>query len=818
MSGLTARLGFWNNLPLKWKMPLQIAVPTIFIALAASVMSFLQASHSLEVQRDAAYDYLIDAKVESLEVWWESVGADISILAEGQDVREAVETFTQGWEDLGGDQGSYLRDAYIESNPHPLGSKDALADAGDGTNWTGHHVRFHEGFQKFQQDRGYYDLFLFDTKGNLIYSVFKEADFATNFENGEYAQSGLGVVYQQAVKGTRGARYFSDFEPYAPSAGAPAKFVASPVMDKNGNLIGVVALQIPVEDAIARILSDASLLGETGLVYIIDDAGRALSTSPKDNGHKMFDMLPELPYIVEARSGVDVAATAEVGLSGNPIITRSGQITSEGTGWNVLLEQDLAEANAERNELLMMTLAQLGATLALVAVISFLVARLLTGRISKLSEGVTRISGEDYETAVDGVEAGDELGSISRSLDDLKVTLADGKEARLARERHAEEQTKVVERLASGLQLLAKGNLGCQIREDLGSEYERLRRNFNETVDSLGVIIGELRMNAEAIDDDARTLSEGADSLSNRTENQAATLEQTAAAMEEITSTVSSTAEGAQEIVGAIRNAREQAERGEEVRDRAVRAMGEIEKSSGQISQIIQVMEDIAFQTNLLSLNAGVEAARAGEVGRGFAVVASEVRALAQRSSDSASEIRNLILNSNSNVSNGVELVSEMGEAIEAIRHRVIGVSEQVGNIAAGASEQSTGLAEINNGITMLDQVTQENAAMVGESAAAGRALQEKAGTLRSLVSRFQTDETAEANLKAAPTVSAQPDVLAGGDLANDHADTSSLGWDTEDARPTVAEQPKEDPTPETTPAPAPRKAAAGGGTIWQDF
>lgn len=365
---------------------------------------------------------------------------------------------------------------------------------------------------------------------------------------------------------------------------------------------------------------------------------------------------------------------------------------------------------------------------------------------------------------------------------------------------------------------MAKGNLGCQIREDLGSEYERLRRNFNETVDSLGVIIGELRMNAEAIDDDARTLSEGADSLSNRTENQAATLEQTAAAMEEITSTVSSTADGAQEIVGAIRNAQEQAERGEEVRDRAVRAMGEIEKSSGQISQIIQVMEDIAFQTNLLSLNAGVEAARAGEVGRGFAVVASEVRALAQRSSDSASEIRNLILNSNSNVSNGVELVSEMGEAIEAIRHRVIGVSEQVGNIAAGASEQSTGLAEINNGITMLDQVTQENAAMVGESAAAGRALQEKAGTLRSLVSRFQTDETAEANLKAAPTVSAQPDVLAGGDLANDHADTSSLGWDTEDARPTVAEQPKEDPTPETTPAPAPRKAAAGGGTIWQDF
>lgn len=736
---LQTLLTSWRNLPLKRKMPIQIALPTILITLAASAIGFWQATTALEHQRDAAYDYLIYAKIERLEAWLESVDDDVKILSQSKDVIEGIEAFSAAWDSISSAPQQYLTKAYVSSNPHPVGSKDALNDAGDGSAWSSEHASFHAGFRTVQQDRGYYDLFLFDTKGNLVYSVFKEADFATNFVDGKYAQSELGKVYRDALKGADGTRFLSKFAPYAPSAGAPAKFVASPVYDNSGQRIGVIALQIPVDQAIAEVLSNASLLGETGFMYIVDDRGRALSSSPKDGGHAIFDQLPELPHILDARKHKPIARVEDQGLLGNPIITRTGSILGEGIQWNVILEQDLAEANAERTQLLSTTIAQVAATLALVLLISFLIARLLTSRIGKLSDSVERLSAEDYETSIEGTAVKDELGTISKRLDELKVTLSDGKEAQLTSERQAEQQAVVVTKLASSLQLLAEGDLDCKIDEDLGEDYKLLIDNFNGTVGSLSEIVAELRVDAESIDEDAKHLNKSADSLSSRTENQAATLEQTAAAMEEITNSVASNADGAKEIVVAVNEAREQAKRGKEVRDRTMSAMSEIEKSSGQISQIIAVIEDIAFQTNLLSLNAGVEAARAGNAGQGFAVVASEVRGLAQRSSESAGEIKNLISGSTKNVDRGAELVGEMGRAMDEILGQIDDVTNRVKTIASSASEQAEGITEINSGIALLDKVTQENAAMVGESAQSSQALQDKAGQLRSVVNRFRS-------------------------------------------------------------------------------
>lgn len=800
----------WKRLTLRWKMPIMIALPTLAIVLAVSIIGYFEATASLDKQRDHALSFVLEEKVNEVNHWLENIETDISILTQSHSVQEAIEAFTKGWNGLkskGGPEAT-LTQLYINDNPNPAGQKDMLYDAKDGSDWSRSHVVYHPGLRAMQVEAEYYDLFLFDLEGNLIYSVFKEADFATNFKSGEYASSGLGEAFRKAAASDQGVLSFSKFDAYAPSAGNPAKFVASAVFDSDGNRIGVVALQINI-DKIVDIFGRAQILGETGLIYVVGTDGRALSSSPREGGHGILDMLPELPYLMDVRAGEEFSRTGIIGLSGEPVLVRSVSLMKDDTNWHYVLEQDLYEARAEVRALLQVTVLQTLLVAAMVLALSFWVARLLTTRIGALSKSVAQLADGDYDSPVAQTKTGDEIGDIARTLEGFKTDLSDARSQRAKQDAASEEQRRVMTALETALTKLADGDLGCQLHDPMAPQYENLRANFNASVDALAATIGELRTNAELIDADAEAMNAGVDSLSARTENQAATLEQTAAAMEEITASVTSTADGARDIVVAVGMAQDQARRGEEVRGRAMHAMGVIENSSKQIAQIIQVMEDIAFQTNLLALNAGVEAARAGEVGRGFAVVASEVRALAQRSSDSASEIRTLIISSSENVSNGVQLVSEMGGAIEEILQEVSSVTERVENIASGATEQATGLTEINNGITMLDQVTQQNAAMVNESAASSQALQSKATGLRRLVERFHLGDVPTGTFEQfdAPRAGAQNSV---------HSDTTSLGWSDADLMAIDEPAPANNPAP--LPKPKPRKAVGGKGSVWEEF
>ena len=328
--------------------------------------------------------------------------------------------------------------------------------------------------------------------------------------------------------------------------------------------------------------------------------------------------------------------------------------------------------------------------------------------------------------------------------------------AEAERDRDAASQEGVVNALKIGLRKLADGDLTATIAQPFEAQYEQLRSNFNQAVHALHAAMEAVVQNAESIRNEAGEITNAADDLARRTERQASTLEETAAALDELTSSVKSAAEGADDASNMAREAQGKAETGGEVARRAVDAMDAIKASSQEISKITGVIDDIAFQTNLLALNAGVEAARAGEAGRGFAVVATEVRALAQRSSEAAREINELISASGQQVRSGVDLVNQTGDALSQIVGGVSDISDRVATIAASAREQSAGLHEINTAVNDLDQVTQQNAAMFEETTAASHALTSEATSLVSASERFKLNGSARKPATPAPAPAAE--------------------------------------------------------------
>jgi methyl-accepting chemotaxis protein len=387
-----------------------------------------------------------------------------------------------------------------------------------------------------------------------------------------------------------------------------------------------------------------------------------------------------------------------------------------------------------------------------------IVYRRVTGPMIALAHTMLRLAERDFAVHVPGKQRADELGSMARAVEAFRENglavqrleadatqqrhLADQAQAQRAAEqaRRTEEQQAVVGALGQGLARLAEGDLTCLLPTAFPAGYEKLREDFNAAVTGLHDTVSLIASHTATIAQSTQEIAGASDDISRRIEQQAAGLEQTAAALQELTGTVQRTAEGSREARLVATAASSDAEQSGKIVQDAVAAMAAIENSAQQISQIIGVIDEIAFQTNLLALNAGVEAARAGESGRGFAVVATEVRALAQRSADAAKEIKRLIAVSDREVRSGVSLVGETGQALTRILSQVTAISRVIGEIASSAQQQATGLVEVNTAVAEMDQVTQSNAAMVEKTTAATHLLSRETTELRQASQRFRID------------------------------------------------------------------------------
>ncbi|MGO7136451.1 methyl-accepting chemotaxis protein [Rhizobium leguminosarum] len=378
----------------------------------------------------------------------------------------------------------------------------------------------------------------------------------------------------------------------------------------------------------------------------------------------------------------------------------------------------------------------------------------ITGAMGKLADG-------DTGSAIPMLGRQDEIGAMAAAVEVFREAAISNRrlegEAHATRERQETERATIQKRtemeaeqlrfasdnLGAGLKRLAAGDLAFQLTETFAPDFEPLRHDFNQSVRQLGTALSAIVDSIATMDNGTREIASGAQDLAKRTEQQAAALEETAAALDQITANVGSSTKLTEEARAVATQANQSATKSAEVVSHAVEAMRRIEESSQQISNIIGVIDEIAFQTNLLALNAGVEAARAGDAGKGFAVVAQEVRELAQRSAQAAKEIKGLIRNSSTEVESGVKLVRNTGEALTVIGGFIGEVNSHMNAIAVSAKEQSTGLAEINTAVNSMDQGTQQNAAMVEESTAAAASLAEEAAKLRNLVAGFKLDGAA---------------------------------------------------------------------------
>jgi methyl-accepting chemotaxis protein len=982
------------SLSIRVKLPLIMVFLTVAAVATMGTVSYLGSRAALSEEARDRIAALSEMRATTVATLFQRIDEDLVLTAAHPATREALQEFTAAFNALP-DAETELQKAYIDANPHPLGQKDKLLAAATGTPYDTVHARHHAHFDRHQNTYGYYDVFLLDARGNLVYSVFKERDYATNMLMGPWRDTGLARVVAAALaNGPEAPSAFDDFTPYAPSFDAPASFIARPVFDDDGRVLGVLAYQMPV-DAINAIVRARTGLGETGDAFLVGADGLLRTDSLRSEENDILTARVESPVVAGALLGE--VASGEESASGEEALYIAHPISFLGTNWAVVVKQDLAELNAPLAHLSRSFAVNGLIVLAAALVVSILVARNLSHPISALGITMQAVAERDFGTAIPATSRGDEIGMMARSLARFRDSLLEGvaaareaafkgagfdvcgapmlvtdrdlriiysndamsrmvaqrtadfrsvvsgfdgstligrsidifpfpggpmgeriaageslpirekirigeaylgllldivrdREGRhigyvaewrdqtfqmqnevvlmaldarqcrvefrldgtvksandvfrnllelsdddLARARAAEtiiedagregtasiwdaaragravsgvfrvrrggkehlvegsvnpmpdergqtagylfmgadvtedrqrmvaaeerraamsaEQRRVVEALGAALGRLAEGDVTARIDAKFAEDYEALRRDFNEALQSLEAALAEIVSNADLIRSEASQISHSNNDLSMRTTGQAASLEETAAAVEELMASISSGAVKAREAAATASEARDHALTGGQVVERAVSAMGAIEASSREIAQIVSVIDGIAFQTNLLALNAGVEAARAGESGRGFAVVASEVRALAQRCSEAAAEISKLVGSATEHVTNGVSLVGEAGTALGTIIQSVSVISVYTSEIASSAVEQSSSLSSINAAMNHLDKVTQQNATMVEENTAASRLLDNEATSLSRIVGRFKVGKQVANKAQAKPT------------------------------------------------------------------
>jgi len=705
-----------GRLTIARKLPLAVVAAALLSAAAVGIASYREAASTIREEVEVKLATLMDLRRSALEDYLGSIRQDLRILSTSETAQQAVRDFTDAWHQLGGEAGATLQRHYITVNPHPTGKKEELDAAEDGSLYSVYHGRYHPWFRSFLRERGYYDIFLFDPEGNLVYTVFKELDFATNLMTGQWKESDLGNVFRAALaEPTAGHQAFFDFAPYAPSHDVPAGFVSTPIIGQDGALLGVLAFQMPI-DNMNRVMQNTAGLGETGQTVLVGADLLLRSDSRFSNESTILKERVDNDATARALSGQ--TGVIEVEREGRPTLTAYGSLDFLGTRWALLAEiaseEAFADIVASRNKQIVLTLG----ILAVLSVLGYLVSLTIVRPLQAMTAAMRALAGGDKTIAVPGRDRNDELGEMAATVQVFKETAVEAE--RLAAEQAARDARAEAEKRQATLKLA-----------------EDLEGSIKTAVDAVSAAVDDMQGAAERMTRSAT-----------RTDEQAA---EVAAAAEQASANVQTVATASEELSGSIQEISRQVAQSTVIAGDAVAQVKQagvtvegLSAGARKIGDVVALINDIAEQTNLLALNATIEAARAGEAGKGFAVVASEVKALATQTARATGEIGQQIAGMQSATAETVKAIEDVRDAIDRISEVCAGIASAVKQqnaatleISRNVQEAATGTQSVSGNIQGVTEASAETGQAAGQVSETTRQLAAEADRLRRSVAEI---------------------------------------------------------------------------------
>ncbi|MCF4097051.1 methyl-accepting chemotaxis protein [Maritalea mediterranea] len=705
------------------KLPLALTISALAIGIGLGAASFLISSQTVHEMTKDKLEGILESRAIALERYFTQVKDDLLLQAQNPVVIEATTGFADAWQRIEGDASGLLKQGYIVQNPFPLGEKAKLDKADLGLWYDSLHARFHPYFRNLMNRNGYYDVFLFDQAGNLVYTVAKENDYATNFAEGggTWASSDMGRAFRAAANVAAGQFAFFDIAPYAPSDDLPATFMSTPLMDNQGQRIGVLAFQLPV-DEFTQIMHDKTGLGDTGETFIVGADHMFRNDSAFTEENDILNTRLDYVAIDDALAGKHGFAITD-NYRGEELYLHTTPFSFGGVNWAVAAVKGVAESNKPVVNLRNMMLLIGGGILAVIIVAGVLFARTITKPIARLSTTMNELANGQLDVDIQGTEGKDELGDMARAVDVFKQNAIERQrlEGQSAAEAKAQaERQKRVEELIS------------HFRASVGDALELVTQNSAQMTNTANML-NDIANNTSGQAGDAANASKEA---STNVKAVAAAAEELAASIEEISRQVSKT----NTIVNSA------AEAAQLTNGRVARLAAAAQK----IGDVVALIQDIAEQTNLLALNTSIEAARAGEMGKGFAVVATEVKSLANQTASATEEISAQITEIQDSTKDAVA-------AIEQIAGTMTEVTQYTTSIASAVEEQGAATAEISQSVTQAATGTEQVAGSINTvtSAAdetnqsankvlvASQDMAEQAKTLRTTVDKFLTEVAA---------------------------------------------------------------------------